>query len=107
LNKELGQLANTHLILLKYYEILASGSLLLCPKSEEKQLNNIGLYSDANCIICSMEDIEKIVSYITDEKNRGHIDVIRKAGQEHAINSLNGNIKYQQFREILGKMIDL
>lgn len=90
------KILNTHTILLKVFEILAAGSLLLCPKSEETFLNDIGLESYKNCIICPLKEINKTINFIVDTKNKILIDEIRKNGQEHAMDNLNSIKKYHK-----------
>ncbi len=89
---------NTHLILLKVFEILASGSLLLCPDTEEKYLNEIGLYHMKTCFLCDMKDISKVVEKITLESNRDEIDKIRKNGYLFAKTNFTSEMKYKQIK---------
>tara|TARA_Y100000389_G_scaffold192882_1_gene220905 strand:+ start:590 stop:919 length:330 start_codon:yes stop_codon:yes gene_type:complete len=76
-------------ILLKVYEILAGGSLLLYPKDEEKYINEIGLYDKQNCWLIDKENnIPEQCSYIINPNNRGQLEKIRLAGYNHAITNL-------------------
>lgn len=97
------RLTNTHLITLKYFEILASGTLLLCPDSESKQLNRLGIYHNVNCIMINISDINNIiktVDYVIDSANREEIDNMRKSGQELARTKLNSEKKYEELMDI-------
>ncbi len=94
----------SNLILLKTYEILGSGALLLSPLNQKNQLAKIGLIEDVNCMFIDMSDDNKIqekIDFILDEKNRKFIDNIRKNGQNHGKNNLSSKRKY----EILKKLI--
>lgn len=63
---------NSKIFLLKFFEILASGSLLVCPKSMENELNKIGLINNKNCYLIDIEqnqkDIYKEIEYIFNNK---------------------------------------
>ncbi len=95
---------NTHLILLKIFEILASGSLLLYPKIEESFLNKIGLVSMENCIAISLFpicDAISVINYILHPNNKKIIDNIRQKGQEYARKYFKSSIHYNQLLSIL------
>ncbi|KKM05032.1 hypothetical protein LCGC14_1758200 [marine sediment metagenome] len=92
---------NTHLILLKVFEILAAGSLLLCPKSEKPCLKKMGLISMKNCILLAPHSSSLTIQYITNPNNREIIDGIRRQGQEYARNHLNSATRYAQLFTIL------
>ncbi len=89
---------NTHLVLLKVFEILASGSLLLCPNTEEKYLNEIGLYHNKNCVLCDMKDISKVVNELVLLSNREKINQIRKRGYLFAKTHFTSEMKYKQIK---------
>jgi hypothetical protein len=92
------------LILLKTYEILGSGSLLLSPLTEKYNLSKIGLIEDVNCMFIDMTDDTKIqekIDFILDEKNRIFIDNIRKNGQDHGKTNLNSKQKYKILKELI------
>jgi hypothetical protein len=92
------------LILLKTYEILGSGSLLLSPLTEKHRLATIGLIEDVNCMFIDMSDDNKIqekIDFILDIKNREFIDNIRKKGQNHGRNNLNSRKKYKMLKRLI------
>jgi len=92
---------NVHLLVLKYFEILASGSLLLCPQTEQVYLNRIGIVDRINCVMCDMADPVPTIKYILSPDNRAEIHKIRQAGQALARSSLNSENKY---RDIMNKL---
>jgi len=102
------KIRSTNTIPMKVYEILASGSLLLYPRSEEKYLNEIGIYNNVNCILCDISEpsINKMIDYILDANNRKTIDNIRKRGQEHAEQNLNMDVRYQQIKDKIRNYIE-
>lgn len=100
-HKKSAQYKNTHILLLKVFEILSAGSLLLCPNTEEKYLNSIGLYDHINCIICDMSKINKTIDYITNPINKKIIDKLRKSGQKHGSTNLNSKKKYSEIKDLL------
>lgn len=95
-NETSKQLENTHLILLKVFEILAAGSLLLVPSSEKEYLDKIGIHSYENCIMYDNESREEIVEFVTNLANRAKVDEIRKTGQIYAKNNLNSELKFKE-----------
>ena len=101
------KILNTHCILLKNYEIIGSGSLLLNPLTEKLYLEKIGLIEDVNCMFIDMSDDKKIqdkIDFILDPKNRKFIDKVRKAGQEHGKNNLNSKKKFKELKNIILKL---
>ena len=94
----------SNLILLKTYEILGSGALLLSPLNQKNQLAKIGLIEDVNCMFIDMSDDNKIqekIDFILDEQNRKFIDNIRKNGQNHGITNLSSKRKYEILKELV------
>jgi len=93
---------NTHILLLKVFEILGSGSLLLYPKKEEQYIKKFGLFHKDNCWLLDFNgDIQKQLNYIVDEKNRKEIDEIRYRGWRHGIEKLNSYNKFLEFDNIV------
>jgi hypothetical protein len=95
---------NCHIPLLKNYEILGAGSLLLNPLTEKPYLQKIGLIEDKNCMFIDMSNNNKIqdkIDFILDPKNRKFIDKVRKAGQDHGKKNLNSKKKFEQLKNII------
>ena len=96
---------NKHAILLKTYEILATGSLLVMPLKEEMYINNIGLINKKNCwLIDFNKNLQQQVDEILNPNNRYLIDVIRRNGHKYAKEHLNSNIK---FNNIISLTMDI
>jgi hypothetical protein len=98
--KKYNQYRNTNILLLKVFEILAAGSLLLYPKHEEEYINKFGLYHMKNCILTDMNNMNETVNYIVDLNNRQIIDDIRRNGQKHAMEKFNSYEKYKDIKNI-------
>jgi len=74
---------DTHCILMKVFEILSSGSLLLYPKKEEEYIKKIGLVDRHNCFLINFnENIQEQINFVLSYENREYINKIRKAGHE-------------------------
>lgn len=91
---------NTNILLLKTFEIIASGSLLVMPKSSEKILNNIGLYHNINCYLINFDEniipqIENIFNNIEKYNN------VRKKAQELAKEKFTFDIKLKEIKKII------
>jgi hypothetical protein len=96
------KMVNTNMILLKTFEILASGSLLLMPISEDIYLRKIGIINKENCILLDFnKDLNEQISFILDVDNINYIDNIRYNGYLHAKNNLNSRNKFIEFQNIL------
>jgi hypothetical protein len=93
------KVANTHIILQKVFEILASGSLLLCPKTEEPYLNEIGLVDGVNMKIVDMNSFDVVKAEILHPANRKIIDGIRLAGYKLAQEKFTSEKKFQEIME--------
>lgn len=92
---------NTHLIPLKTFEILASGSLLLCPKTEEEPLKKIGLIHKKNCYLIDINDSAKDLQFITDPNNFEQINKMRMEGHKLAKDELNSCKIYLEIKKLI------
>jgi len=91
---------NTHAILLKTYEILAAGSLLVMPVSEEKYIKKIGLVNMHNCYLIDFDkELISQIDYIF--QNRDIFDKIKINGYNHAIDNLKATYRYNELNKIL------
>ena len=97
-------------LLLKTFEILASGSLLLMPLEDEKLLNKNGLYHNNNCYLIDLNKddifIQNEINYIMNINNRNEINKIRLNGQQFAKNNLNSEKKFNEFIKIINNIYD-
>ena len=91
---------NTHLIVLKTFEILGSGSLLVMPIKEEKYISEIGLLNMENCYLIDFsKDLSPQIDFIFD--NIELFNTIRKKGQLHAIKNLNEDKMIREIKDII------
>lgn len=99
-NKTEKKVSNTNMILLKTFEILASGSLLLMPLSEEKYLEKIGIINNKNCILLDFnKDLNEQINFILD--NLEYINNIRYNGYLFGKNELNSDNKFIEFDKLI------
>ena len=66
----------------KYFEIPATGSLLLADDAVSEPLSTMGFIENQHYIATSSRDLEEKIAYVLDEKNHDRLDQIRKSGQE-------------------------
>jgi hypothetical protein len=91
---------NTHILLLKTFEILASGSLLVMPKKEEEYLKKYDLIHNENCYLINFNNnIIEQINFIFD--NIDKYDIVRKKGQELAKEKFNSDIKINEIKKLL------
>lgn len=69
-------------IVSKYFEIPATGSLLLAQKPEDDNLESLGFIEDVNYISCTKDNIKEKIDWILDPSNRNRVDEIRKNGMQ-------------------------
>lgn len=86
--------ATSAYIVSKYFEIPASGSLLLCQDPKEYGANNdnlaeLGFIDGETCIICNKNNYIEKINYILDEKNRNIINKIRLNGMNMVLKKHN------------------
>jgi hypothetical protein len=65
----------------KYFEIPATGALLLADDAVAGQLKELGLIENRHYLPVSTNDLEEKVRYVLDERNHVALDEIRKRGQ--------------------------
>lgn len=69
-------------IVAKYFEIPATGSLLLADDAVSEPLKELGFIENEHYLAVSKENLEEKVRYVLDEANHDELDEIRKAGQK-------------------------
>ena len=69
-------------IVLKNFEIAATGSLLLTDRAVEKEMNELGFIDRRTCVFTSRETFLQDLEWILDPRNREEIDEIRSAGMK-------------------------
>ena len=91
---------NTHAILLKTFEILGSGALLVMPLHEEKYISDIGLVNMDNCYLIDFsKELDPQIDFIF--HNIDLFNTIRTKGQHHAIKYLNEDIMIREIKDII------
>ncbi|MDB4507500.1 hypothetical protein N9064_01260 [bacterium] len=70
-------------IVAKFFEFIASGTLLIAYDEHVKQeLNKLGFIDKVNYISCTLENMQQVFDYVLDPCNRKEIDTIRRNGFE-------------------------
>ena len=92
----------TPYIINKFFEIPASGSLLLAYDEWVKDgLKEIGFIDGENYISCNKDNILEKIEWICDEKNRDEVDRIRRNGNELVKNNHTDECRYKFILSIL------
>jgi hypothetical protein len=93
---------NTPYIINKFFEIPASGSLLLAYDEWVKDgLKEIGFIDGENYISCNKENIIEKIEWICNEQNRDEVDRIRKNGNELVKNNHTDECRYKFILNII------
>jgi hypothetical protein len=69
-------------ILAKYFEIPATGALLVADDAVSGPLRQVGLMADEHYVPVSANNLEEKIAFVLDERNHDELDQIRKRGQE-------------------------
>lgn len=88
----------TGLVLLKNFEILASGALLLVPQNLKDKLQELGLEDRKHFVSSEMSTIAQTIKWITNPTNRERVDEIRREGQQYARENLTTEKKYRAMK---------
>lgn len=96
------QKMSTNMVLLKTFEILASGSLLIMPLAEEETIKKFGLINNVNCMLLDFtRDLNEQVDYVLDPRNREHINNIRYNGMIHCKHNFTTEIIFNKLHNII------
>jgi hypothetical protein len=68
-------------VVAKYFEIPATGALLLADARVAPQLRELGFEENVHYVPVASEDLEEQVRFVLDPKNHARIDEIRKNAQ--------------------------
>jgi hypothetical protein len=90
-------------LLLKFFEIPATGSLLLCEVNDVTHpiMNNLGFIDMENCVFCNKDNLKQKIKYILDPKNRDEIDRIRINGKLLIINRHSAEHRAKYINDII------
>ena len=90
--------------LAKYFEIPATGALLLADRAISGPMKSLGFIEGVNYIGVSDSDLEEQVAYVVDERNRDELDKIRRRGQELVTQKHQTSDRARQIDEICRRM---
>ena len=68
-------------IVAKFFEIPATGALLLADDTVSEHLNRLGFVAGHHYVPVSQKDLESQIEYVLSESNRDELDQIRRNGQ--------------------------
>ena len=68
-------------VVAKFFEIPATGALLLADDSVSRQLSELGFERERHYVSVTQENLEKQLEYVLDEKHHDELDQIRINGQ--------------------------
>lgn len=71
-----------HYVLAKYFEIPATGALLLADDAVSGPLRQLGFVENEHYVAVSAENLEEKIRFVLDERNHDELDQIRRRGQE-------------------------
>lgn len=71
-----------HYVLAKYFEIPATGALLVGDDSVGDPLSRLGFIENEHYVAVSDADLEEKIRFVLDERNHEELDQIRRRGQE-------------------------
>lgn len=71
-----------HYVLAKYFEIPATGALLIADDLVSGPLRQLGFMEDEHYVPVSAENLEEKIRYVLDERNHDDLDQIRRRGRE-------------------------
>lgn len=98
------KIENTHVILLKVFEILASGSLLIVPDYEEPYLKKLGLINGEHYLTLDFSkkdnNVCEQINNLFETNNLSHIDKVRLNGYNFGINNLTNEIKFKELHKL-------
>jgi hypothetical protein len=98
--KQIKESINT--LLLKSYEILASGSLLVLPLAEEEHIKKHGLINGTNCLLIDFnKDLNSQVNWLLHPSNREYVNNIRYNGMIHCKNNLTTEHTFNKLHNII------
>lgn len=97
--------ANAQVLLLKTFEILAAGALLVMPLSEKPLLESIGLFHNKHCYLIDMSrpKIKGQLAHIF--RNKVFYTQVRKNGTEFARVHLSENNKMAELNALLNRKL--
>jgi len=71
-----------HYVLAKYFEIPATGALLLADDSVREPLKQLGFIDNQHYVAVSATNLEEKIAFVLDERNHEELDQVRRRGQE-------------------------
>jgi len=71
-----------HYVLAKYFEIPATGALLVADDSVSGPLRQLGFVENEHYVAVSADNLEEKIRFVLDERNHDELDQVRRRGQQ-------------------------
>ena len=98
---------NRPYLVAKFFEIMSSGALLLTTnKITKKYFKNLGFIDGIHYISTTIEDIDKKIEYLLNEKNRKLVDEIRTNGYNEVYKYHTIEHRTKQLDDILNNRME-
>jgi hypothetical protein len=69
-------------VLAKHFEIPATGALLIADRAIAPQLATLGFADGVHYLSATIDDLERVVEEVLDDRNRAEIDAVRRRGHD-------------------------
>ena len=89
-------------VVAKYFEIPATGALLLADDAVSGPLKDLGFLADEHFLSVSKENLQERIRYVLDERNHEELDAIRSRGQELVWRRHKTSDRARQIEEVCG-----
>ncbi len=73
--------ASRRYLVAKFFEVAATGSLLLADDRVRGELEVLGFRDRVHCLFCNAKNVRVKIDYVLDPQNRSVVDAIRRLGQ--------------------------
>jgi len=88
-------------VVAKFFEIPATGALLLADEAVSTQLAALGFVAGEHYVPVSLKNLEERVAYVLDENNREELDRVRRYGQDLIHKRHKTSDRAKQINELL------
>jgi glycosyl transferase family 1 len=88
-------------VVAKYFEIPATGALLLADDTVSAQLSELGFVANQHYVPVSLKNLEQRVEYVLAENNRDELDQVRRNGQSLVHKAHKTSDRARKINEVL------
>ena len=91
-------------IVAKYFEIPATGALLLADDAVSESFRNLGFIENVHYVPVSSANLEEQLEYVLDQSNRREMDEVRKRGQKLVLDKHKTRDRAQLIDEVCERL---